>query len=112
MIKTIDFMNGKKTAIGFIFLFLAGGLRVFYTDSGWSMPDYLNGLCGLLDYFGYGFGGIGVVDKFRKGELSMVQSDTVTSGYAQFEPKLDLSTSWVTTTTTTTDPNEKKYQQQ
>jgi hypothetical protein len=69
MNSVITWLNGQKTYIGLICLFISGAISSWYTATGWEQVDWIKGIQSLLDYTGYAFGGVGIADKFRKGEV-------------------------------------------
>lgn len=66
----LNLLNGKKTAIGFILLFTASIVGVYFSGSGQAIPDWLGGIKAVLEYAGYAIGGTGIVHKATKGELA------------------------------------------
>lgn len=79
IIKKID---GYKTIIGMVILYVVGLIVAFYKGAGWQMPDWLAGLESAATYTGASLGLVGIGDKFRKGELSIGGTTAVTSvGY-------------------------------
>ena len=65
----MTWFNGKKTAIGFICLAIAGGLNAFFSSTEMHTPEVMQGIIRVLEYAGYLFGGVGVTHKKLKSEL-------------------------------------------
>lgn len=69
MNSIINFIDGRKTYIGIVCLFLSGAISTWFTATGWTQIDIVKGIQALFDYIGYSFAGVGVADKFRKGQI-------------------------------------------
>lgn len=63
-------LNGKKTVIGFLCLFISGMIEAFFNGSGYAMPGFLSGCISVLQYVGNVIGGVGVAHKVFKGDFS------------------------------------------
>ncbi len=66
----MNWFNGKKLAIGWLLLTVAGGISIYFQSSGIEMPSSAQGIVGLLNYLGIALGAVGAAHKGLKGQLS------------------------------------------
>ena len=68
--KALNWLNGKKTVIGFGLVALAGGITAYCDGSGTTPYAWIKGIQSLLYYTGDLCGMAGIAHKLAKGEFS------------------------------------------
>jgi len=71
MNSMVAWLDGQKTYIGLVCLFVSGAISAWYSATGWEQVDWMKGIQSLLEYGGFAFAGVGAADKLRKGEVQV-----------------------------------------